>query len=40
MAPPTDTNVTIALQHMNDVFYAVRAEMLKAGQVNQWSGMS
>jgi hypothetical protein len=27
---PTDTNATIALQHRNGVFYAVRAEKLPA----------
>jgi hypothetical protein len=29
----TDTNATIALQQRNGILYAVRAEMLYAGQV-------
>jgi hypothetical protein len=33
MVTPADTNATIALQQRNGVFYAVRAEMNKQGQL-------
>jgi hypothetical protein len=33
---PRDMNATIAQQQRNGVFCAVRAEMLKAGQVRSW----
>jgi hypothetical protein len=37
---PTHTNATIPWQEedsSNNLFYAVRAEMLKAGQIRGWS---